>query len=113
MKKYEITNEVLESLAKDLLEYLQGCEEELHQYAFEIESGEYAANGSCTLKWEYEDLSFSHEFGIHNCGGWNLVGIEDVTFGWIGYFDECGEEFELSITPEQNYYFEEYINNNI
>lgn len=102
----EINKNVLNALADCMLEHIQNNEGEY----FELESGEYFMSGTLNIDYEWEDQSFSHEFGIEYCGEWKPSELSSIDIEWFGWINEDGEDFELEFKEEFYNYIINYIN---
>lgn len=93
----EIYDELYDYICDSLAEHGE-CDEDgrcKDYFEFESEDGKYSISGEVEAYFEYKDDSFSHEFGIEECGHWEFDKLDSISVDYCGILDDNDNEIEL------------------
>lgn len=100
----EIYHELYDYLCESIAEYgAEDCDENGRykgDFDFESEDGHWYIGGKVEAYFEYEDDSFSHEFGIEECGHWEFDSLYDVTVDACYFIDDDENETDVEFDSD-------------
>ena len=98
----EIYDELYDYICDSIAEHGECDEDGRCKYYFEFESGDgkYFISGDAEAYFEYEDDSFSHAFGVEECGHREFEKLNSISVDYCGTVDVDDNEIELPFSME-------------